>query len=49
VNISEIIFEVTEAVEGGCDARALEYGISTQGQDGADLEEMVKDAECCHF
>ena len=28
---SEIIFEVTEAVEGGYDARALGYGIFTQG------------------
>ena len=46
---SEIIFEVTEAIEGGYDARALGYGIFTQGQDWADLKFMVKDAVLCHF
>ena len=29
----EIIFEVTEAVEGGYDARALGYNFFTQGED----------------
>lgn len=46
---SEIIFEVTEAVEGGYDARALGYSIFTQGDDWADLKVMVKDAVACHF
>ena len=46
---SEIIFEVTEAVEGGYDARALGYGIFTQGKDWTDLKSMVKDAVLCHF
>ena len=45
----EIIFEVTEAVEGGYDARALGYSIFTQGDDWADLRAMVKDAVACHF
>ena len=45
----EIVFEVTEAVEGGYDARALGYSIFTQGQDWADLKAMVKDAVLCHF
>ena len=45
----EIIFEVTEAVEGGYDARALGYPIFTQGEDWADLKAMVKDAVACHF
>ncbi len=45
----EIIFEVTEAVEGGFDARALGYSIFTQGDDRADLKAMVKDAVLCHF
>ena len=45
----EIIFEVTEAIEGGYDARALGYGIFTQGEDWADLKAMVKDAVLCHF
>ena len=46
---SEIIFEVTEAIEGGYNARALGYGIFTQGEDWADLKAMVKDAVLCHF
>ena len=46
---SEIIFEVTEAVEGGYDARALGYSIFTQGDDWNDLKAMVKDAVACHF
>ena len=46
---TEIIFEVTEAVEGGFDARALGYSIFTQGEDWADLKAMVKDAVLCHF
>ena len=46
---AEIIFEVTEAVEGGFDARALGYSIFTQGEDWADLKTMVKDAVICHF
>ena len=46
---SEIIFEVTEAVEGGYDVRALGYSIFTQGEDWADLKAMVKDAVACHF
>ena len=45
----EIIFEVTEAAEGGFDARALGYSIFTQGEDWADLRAMVKDAVLCHF
>ncbi len=46
---NEIIFEVTEACEGGYDARALDYGIFTQGNDWSDLKLMVRDAVLCHF
>ena len=45
----EIIFEVTEAVEGGYDARALGHGIHTQGESWDALEAMVQDAVLCHF
>ncbi len=45
----EIVFEVTEAVEGGYDARALDYSIFTQGEDLEDLKSMVKDTVRCHF
>ena len=46
---AEIIFEVTEAVEGGYDARALGYSIYTQGENWDDLKEMARDAVLCHF
>ena len=49
MNRNEIIFEVTEASEGGYDARALGYGVFTQGEDWDDLKEMVQDAVRCHF
>ncbi len=46
---SEITFEVTEAVEGGYDARAQGYGIFTQGDSWEELEAMAQDAALCHF
>ena len=46
---AEIIFEVTEAAEGGFDARALGCSIFAQGDDWADLKAMVRDAVICHF
>ena len=46
---TEIMFEVTEAIKGGYDARALGNGIFTQGNDWADLKAMVKDAVLCYF
>ena len=45
----EIIFEVTEAPDGGYDARALGHSIFTQGEDWDDLKVMVRDAVLCHF
>ena len=46
---TEIIFEVSEAFDGGYDARALGFSIFTQGDDCRDLKEMVRDAVLCHF
>ena len=46
---ADIIFEVTETVEGGYDAKALGYSIYTQGENWDDLKEMARDAVCCHF
>ena len=46
---SEIVFKVSEASEGGYDARALGHGVYTQGEDRDDLKEMVEDAVRCHF
>jgi hypothetical protein len=48
--MSEIIFEVLEdEVDGGYTARALGYGIHTQGETLEELRSMVKDALHCHF
>lgn len=46
---SEIIFEVTHALEGGYDARALGHSVFTQGDDRDDLKAMARDAVACHF
>ena len=46
---AEIIFEVTEADEGGYEARALGHSIFTQGDDWNDLKAMARDAVLCHF
>ena len=45
----EIIFEITDAEEGGYSARALGYGIFTQGDDWDDLVRMARDAAVCYF
>ena len=45
----EIVFEVTEAIEGGYNAKAVGYGIFTQGDDWADLQNMARDAVLCYF
>lgn len=47
--MDEIVFEVTEAVEGGYDARAVGHSIFTQGINWTDLKAMAKDAVLCHF
>ena len=46
---SEIIFAVTESMEGGYEARALGHSIFTQGEDWPELKVMVRDAVLCHF
>lgn len=46
---SEIIFEVTEAEEGGYCASALGYGINTQADSLEDLRMMVRDAVDFYF
>lgn len=45
----EIIFEVTEDLEGGYVASALGVGIHTQGETVDELKEMVRDAVACYF
>jgi len=47
--MSEIIFVVEEAAEGGYVAHALGASIFTQADDVAALQELVRDAVLCHF
>jgi hypothetical protein len=47
--MTEIIFVVEAAVEGGFTARALGESIVTQADSLADLHERVRDAVRCHF
>jgi hypothetical protein len=47
--MSEVIFLVEEADEGGFTARALELSIFTEADSLAELHERVRDAVRCHF
>jgi hypothetical protein len=47
--MTEIIFLVEEAAEGGYVARALGASIFTEADDLASLESNVRDAVRCHF
>lgn len=47
--MTEIIFVVEEAPEGGYTARALGASIFTEGDDLPSLEANVRDAVRCHF
>jgi hypothetical protein len=54
VTVTEIIFNVERCEESGMliaswDAPNGKGGITTQGQDLTELQEMVKDAVLCHF
>ena len=45
----EITFFVSEASEGGCEARALGHAIYTEADTAEELRAMVQDAVACHF
>jgi hypothetical protein len=47
--MSEIVFLVEEAPEGGFSARALGESIFTQAETFEALREAVRDAVRCHF
>jgi hypothetical protein len=47
--LSELIFLVEEAPEGGFTARALGASIFTEADSVATLHDMVRDAVRCHF
>lgn len=48
-SMSEIIFVVEEAPEGGHTARAVGESIFTQADDRILLQERVREAVRCHF
>ncbi len=48
-NLSELIFLVEEAPEGGLTARALGESIFTEADGIANLYDKVRDAVRCHF
>lgn len=47
--MSEIIFLIENAIEGGYAARALGESIFTEGDDLENLRENIRDAVNCHF
>ncbi|HTL26542.1 MAG TPA: hypothetical protein VL280_08005 [Burkholderiales bacterium] len=47
--MSEIIFLIEEAPDGGLTARAVGESIFTQAATAAELHERVRDAVRCHF
>jgi len=47
--MSEIIFVVEQAPEGGFSARALDASIFTEAETIQDLRARVRDAVRCHF
>ena len=47
--MSQVIFEVQEAPEGGYTARALGYSIFTEADTLEELREMARDAIRTHF
>ena len=47
--MSELIFQVEEAPEGGYTARALGESIFTEADDLESLYDNVRDAVRCHF
>ena len=47
--VSEIIFTITESLDGGYEAQAVGYSIFTQSDTYAELAETLRDAVKCHF
>ncbi len=47
--MSELIFLVEEAPEGGYQARALDHAIFTEADTFEELKSAVQDAVRCHF
>ena len=46
---NEVIFTVTESLDGGYEAEAVGYSIYTQCDEYSELRETLRDAVKCHF
>ena len=46
---NELIFYIEESVDGGFEAKALDYSIYTEGENLEDLKKNIRDAVLCHF
>ena len=46
---AEIIFTVTESLDGGYEAKAIGHSIYTQCDEYSKLPETLRDAVKCHF
>ncbi|MCL2620523.1 MAG: 2-oxoisovalerate dehydrogenase [Defluviitaleaceae bacterium] len=47
--MNEIIFTVTESLDGGFEAQAVGYSIFTQCDNYSQLPDTLRDAVKCHF
>jgi hypothetical protein len=47
--MSEVVFLVEDAAEGGLIARALGHSIFTEAENYDELRQQVRDAVQCHF
>ncbi len=47
--MSEIVFLIEDAPEGGYTARALGYSIYTEAGSWEELKQAIQDALACHF
>jgi hypothetical protein len=47
--LNEIIFTVTESLDGGYEAKAVGHSIYTQCDEYSELRETLRDAVRCHF
>jgi len=48
-SLKEIIFTVSESLDGGYEAQAVGHSIYTQCDNYNELEETLRDAVKCHF
>ena len=47
--LNEVIFSVTESLDGGYEAKAIGHSIYTQCDNYSELQETLRDAVRCHF